>query len=94
MTETGTTDGTIEGIDQSRGLEREGKTEVDPETGQRSSGGSEAIPEKEEGEDTKTESETGREIGGIGIGVGVEVGRSGDHGEVGGSSSISRIGGK
>ena len=92
-TETGTTGGTIEDTDRGRDPKSEGETEVGPEIGRRSHGGSGATPEKEEGEDTKMASETGREIGERGSGVG--VGRSGDHGEVGAIEfGFTSLGGK
>ncbi|KAL9067064.1 MAG: hypothetical protein Q9161_007154 [Pseudevernia consocians] len=79
MIETGTTDATIEDTDP--GLKRGGEIEVDPETGQRSPLECAAIQEKEQCGDIKMESETGREIGGIGNGAGVR--RSTGRGEVG-----------
>ena len=56
-TETGTTDATIEDIDL--GPKRDGETEVVPRTGRKSLEESEATRGKEQGEDTRMQSETG-----------------------------------
>lgn len=84
MIETDTTDATIE--DTNPDLKRGGEIEADQGNGQKRSGGSGAIPKKEEEVgDIKTESGMGQEIeieiGGIRNGAG--VGRSIDRDEVG-----------